>query len=219
LGNVSLPCYSDTSGQLTLTHCSDFADQYTGAEVIGTDLSPCQPEWVPPNVQFEVDDATERWTWGDNHFGFIHIRYLFGAIADWHALFKEAYRCCAPGGWVESVEADVRLLSDDGTDELEPVLKVCDKMYEEGGKALGRPFFVGELQVEGLQEAGFVDIKTVDYKVRFAAHTPLPNTYLTCELQMPIGSWPKDPKMAQVGRFVQLTLENDLEGEQAHYLT
>ncbi|KAJ4227927.1 hypothetical protein NW759_004016 [Fusarium solani] len=171
----------------------DFADQYTGAEVIGTDLSPCQPEWVPPNVQFEVDDATERWTWGDNHFDFIHIRYLFGAIADWHALFKEAYRCCAPGGWVESVEADVRLLSDDGTDELEPVLKVCDKMYEEGGKALGRPFFVSELQVEGLKEAGFVDIKTVDYK-------------------MPIGSWPKDPKMAQVGRFVQLTLENDLEG-------
>lgn len=43
--------------------------------------------------------------------------------------------------------------------------------------------------------------------------------YLTCKLQMPIGSWPKDPKMAQVGRFVQLTLENDLEGEQAYYLT
>ncbi|RTE84495.1 hypothetical protein BHE90_000860 [Fusarium euwallaceae] len=193
LGNVSLPCYSDMSGQLMLTQSSDFADQYTSAEVIGTDLSPCQPEWVPPNVKFEVDDATESWTWGDNHFDFIHIRYLFGAITDWHALFKEAYRCCAPGGWVESAEADVRLLSDDGTDELEPVLKVCDKMYEEGGKAMGRPFFVGELQVEGMKEAGFVDIKTVDYK-------------------MPIGSWPRDPKMAQVGRFVQLTLENDLEG-------
>lgn len=43
-------------------------------------------------------------------------------------------------------------------------------MYEEGGKTLGRPFFVGELQVEGLKEAGFVGIKTVDYKVRFHAY-------------------------------------------------
>lgn len=24
--------------------------------------------------------------------------------------------------------------------------------------------------------------------------------------------WPKDPKLAEVGRFVQLTMENDMEG-------
>ena len=46
-----------------------------------------------------------------------------------------------------------------------------------------------------------------------------PDTYaisnLTCAKQIPIGGWPKDPAMAQIGRFVQQTLENDLEGEQA----
>ncbi|KAH7179986.1 S-adenosyl-L-methionine-dependent methyltransferase [Fusarium flagelliforme] len=171
----------------------DFGDQFPSAEVIGTDLSPCQPQWVPPNVRFEVDDATESWTWNDNHFDFIHLRYLFGAIPDWNHIFDQAYRCCAPGGWIESVEADVRIRSDDGTADLAPVWKTCDKMYEEGGKVLNRSFFVSELQEEGIKKAGFVDVKVVDYKI-------------------PIGGWPKDPKLAEIGRFVQQTLENDLEG-------
>lgn len=79
----------------------DFADEYPQAEVIGSDLSPIQSAWVPPNVKFEIDDATLPWSWEDNSFDFIHVRYLFGAIRDWSALFKQAYRCCAPGGWVQ----------------------------------------------------------------------------------------------------------------------
>ncbi|RTE84034.1 hypothetical protein BHE90_001416 [Fusarium euwallaceae] len=171
----------------------DFADQYPGAEVTGTDLSPCQPKWVPPNVRFEIDDASETWTWKDNTFDFIHIRYLFGAIRDWTALFKEAYRCCAPGGWIQSAEADVEFRSNDGTSERQEVLRLGKKMYEEGGKALGLPFFVHDLQKKGIEEAGFQDIKMVEYKI-------------------PVGDWPKDPKLAEIGRFVRLTLENDLEG-------
>lgn len=30
---------------------SDFADMHPDAEVIGTDVSPIQPSWVPPNVK------------------------------------------------------------------------------------------------------------------------------------------------------------------------
>ena len=29
---------------------SDFADEYPNTEVIGTDISPIQPTWVPPNL-------------------------------------------------------------------------------------------------------------------------------------------------------------------------
>jgi hypothetical protein len=29
----------------------DFADEYPNAEVIGTDISPIQPSWVPPNLK------------------------------------------------------------------------------------------------------------------------------------------------------------------------
>ncbi|KAF5686217.1 methyltransferase [Fusarium denticulatum] len=142
----------------------DFADQFPQAEVTATDLSPTQPKWVPPNVRFEIDDATETWTWKDNTFNFVHMRYLFGAIQDWTALYQQAYRVCTPGGWVESVEADIHFRSDDGTAEEQEVYKLCNKLYEEGGKAIGRTFFVHELQPTGMEEAGFVDIKTVDYK-------------------------------------------------------
>ena len=105
------------------------------------------------------------WTWKDNMFDFVHMRYLFGAIKDWNSLFKEAYRCCAPGGWVESCEADVEFRSDDATTDLEPVLAMYKEMFEASGEATGRPFFVSDLQTAGVEAAGFVGVKTFDYKV------------------------------------------------------
>ncbi|KAH1807053.1 hypothetical protein KXX35_009054, partial [Aspergillus fumigatus] len=44
----------------------DFADRHPSARVIGTDLSPIQPHLVPPNVQFEVDDCCDEWTYSVN---------------------------------------------------------------------------------------------------------------------------------------------------------
>jgi precorrin-6B methylase 2 len=41
----------------------DMADKYPMAEVIGTDLSPIQPKWCPPNCKFEIDDAEQVWTY------------------------------------------------------------------------------------------------------------------------------------------------------------
>jgi len=46
-----------------------------------------EPSRVPPNLKFEIDDATRPWSWDDNRFGFVHMRYLTGAISDWPALF------------------------------------------------------------------------------------------------------------------------------------
>ncbi|KAM0269685.1 hypothetical protein ACHAPA_003891 [Fusarium lateritium] len=173
----------------------DFADEYPGAQVIGSDLSPCQPEWVPPNVHFEIADASLLWPWKDSYFDFVHIRYLFGAIQDWSALFHEAYRCCASGGWVQSCEADVYIYSDDGTAETEPGFKTWGDLYEGGGVTTGKPFFLQReaIQERSITEAGFTDIKILDYK-------------------LPVGGWPNNRKLAEVGEYVKLTLENDLEG-------
>ena len=40
----------------------DFADEHPETTVVGVDLSPIQPEFVPPNVEFQVDDMEEDWT-------------------------------------------------------------------------------------------------------------------------------------------------------------
>ncbi|KAG6069992.1 hypothetical protein E4U16_007219 [Claviceps sp. LM84 group G4] len=171
----------------------EFADQFPNASVIGTDISPCQPQWVPPNLCFEIDDATLEWTWNANHFDFIHMRFIVGGIEDWTALFKEAYRCCAPGGWVESVEYEPHFRSDDGTTELEPVLASYGELFRKASKVLNRPFFVEEIQPQSFADAGFIEKRVARYKT-------------------PIGPWAKDPKFAEVGRIFREALENDLQG-------
>ncbi|KAF5584272.1 methyltransferase [Fusarium subglutinans] len=165
------------------------------AQVIGSDLSPTQPEWVPPNVHFEIADATLTWPWKDNYFDFVHIRYLFGGVQDWPALFQEAYRCCAPGGWVQSCEADIHFYSDDGTTDSEPALQKWADLYEKGGAATGRTFFLQQeaLQERSITEAGFTDVRIFDYK-------------------LPVGGWTSNRKLFELGEYVRLTLENDLEG-------
>ncbi|CCE28837.1 uncharacterized protein CPUR_02526 [Claviceps purpurea 20.1] len=165
----------------------EFADQFPNASVIGTDLSPCQPQWVPPNLCFEIDDATLEWTWDANHFDFIHMRYIVGGIEDWTALFKEAYRCCAPGGWVESLEYEPEFRSDDGSMDLEPVLASYGELFREASKFLDRPLFLKEIQPRALDEAGFIESRQKG-----------------CSIQ--------NRKFAEVGRVAREAADNDLEG-------
>lgn len=88
MGNVSVPKDVEVA---SLTICSEFADANPSADVIGVDLSPIQPKFVPPNCRFEVDDITQEWTYPDNHFDFIHVRAMIGSIPDWTGLYKKAY--------------------------------------------------------------------------------------------------------------------------------
>jgi ubiquinone/menaquinone biosynthesis C-methylase UbiE len=70
----------------------DMAAQYPSAEVIGTDLSPIQPKWVPPNCRFVVDDAERsEWDWRPDSFDLVHCRNLAQSICDWPRLLSQAY--------------------------------------------------------------------------------------------------------------------------------
>ena len=51
----------------------DFADEFPSAAVIGTDLSPIQPSWVPPNAKFVIEDAESDWLYSPaKAFDYIH---------------------------------------------------------------------------------------------------------------------------------------------------
>lgn len=144
---------------------SDFADEHPDAEVIGTYLSPIQPRWVPPNVKFELEDATKDWSWPENHFDLVHVRFLIGAIADRGTLFKEASHYCKPGGLVESGEVNPTFYSDDGTIDDVEALQTWNKLVIESGKGFGRSFTDIENDVQLFREAGLVDVKSFDFKV------------------------------------------------------
>jgi len=173
----------------------DFADQFPTAEVIGTDISPSQPTWVPPNLKFEIDDATQEWTYPENHFDYIHMRYLFGSIADWPKLLKQTYRACKPGGWVESFEASCVYKSDDGSLKEGSPMDQWGKVFVEAGNKFGRPFdVVGDGVVKAAyEEAGFKDAQVWTFKC-------------------PIGGWPADGHLREIGHFALMGIDVDLEG-------
>jgi len=149
----------------------------------------------------------------------VHVRYLFGAVADWNHLFSQAFRANAPGGYLQSCEADIEFRSDDGTTDGVEVYKTWIKMFTEAGKKTGRSMTVvaDGLQRKAMEAAGYVDIEVRDYKVQ----QPPPSgrkegTVLTPGLrpvQTPLGRWPADSRLSEIGSYAAMTLTNDLEGE------
>ncbi|KAJ5974339.1 hypothetical protein N7481_011549 [Penicillium waksmanii] len=146
----------------------DFADSYPGTEVVGTDLSPIQPSWVPPNLRFIVDDAESPWLFSTSRpFDFIHVRDLGGAIADWPRLLRQANEHLRPGGWVELQEFEVTLKSDDDEElHLAPTLREFLGQLHAASEAFHRPMNIAEGHRQRLIEAGFEDVRDEVYKVR-----------------------------------------------------
>jgi hypothetical protein len=54
----------------------ELAEAYPTCQVIGTDLSPIQPNVVPANCSFVVDNVEDEWVWNDG-FDYIHSRFIF----------------------------------------------------------------------------------------------------------------------------------------------
>ncbi len=57
-------------------------DKYPSAKVLGLDLSPIQSVWIPPNVEFVVDDVEDSvWIHGSD-FDYIHFRLIAIVLRD-----------------------------------------------------------------------------------------------------------------------------------------
>ncbi|CRG89588.1 Trichodiene oxygenase [Talaromyces islandicus] len=122
----------------------DFADEYPSAEVIGTDLSPTQPALVPPNLRFEIDDACSEWTYPESFFDLIHVRSLYGAIADWPAFYRTVLKHLKPDNHV---------------------LAVWSKTFIEAGERFGKTFRIADLAKGYLQAAGFTNVVETRYEL------------------------------------------------------
>ncbi|KAL8788500.1 MAG: hypothetical protein Q9195_007277 [Heterodermia aff. obscurata] len=157
----------------------EFADQHPSAEVIGTDLSPTQPTWVPPNIKFEIDDCEAPWTW-PKPFTFIHTRYMAAAIASWPRLVSNVFTALAPGAWAEFQDFDLRYYSEDGSlrDEL-PVSKWARTLLQ-ASRDFGRDPEPG-VGLEGwMRGAGFEGV-------------------VARRFRLPIGPWARDGVLVEEG--------------------
>ncbi|OLN82369.1 Phosphomethylethanolamine N-methyltransferase 3 [Colletotrichum chlorophyti] len=162
----------------------DMGDEYPEADVVGIDLSPIQPIWVPPNVSFIVDDAEADWVWPANSLDYVHARHMCMAMKDWPRLLSQAREALKPGGWIELQEMRFYLLCDDGTmpgpDSYEYARFV--DLCMEGFRSFGIDPLAIERNAELLRQAGFDNVVEKVWKV-------------------PIGAWPRDQKLKSVGLY------------------
>lgn len=171
----------------------DFADQYPSAEVVGNDLSPIQPPFIPPNLQFYVDDIEDEWGYEDTPLDYIHARFLVGAILDWPKLIHQAFKCTKPGGWVEFQDWDTNFYSPDGSLNPNHSIYQFHKTTSEAQEDKGYNMRPGPHLEQWLIDAGFTNVQCPKFI-------------------LPLGTWPKDKHYKQIGAYNFLQMQQGLEG-------
>ena len=177
----------------------EIGDQFPEADVLGNDLSPIQPKWVPPNVHFEVDDIEAPWTYA-TVFDYIHCRTMMGAISDWPGLVKNCYDFTAPGGYCEFTDFDCWLTSPDNTLEDGSALHFQNREVIRILSEMGKEPSPGKYLEKWVKEAGFEDVH-----VR--------------TMPIPIGAWPKDKKLKETGSWMYLQLYEGVESFTSYLFT
>ncbi|KAI1379690.1 S-adenosyl-L-methionine-dependent methyltransferase [Hypoxylon crocopeplum] len=173
----------------------EMGDTYPGANVLGVDLSPIQPQWVPPNVRFMVDDVESPWLHPQNHFDYIHSRHTIMAIKDWEGLLRTSHEHLKPGGWMELQEIHHFPMSSNNSLTRDHPVAQYWKYVDEGLESLGVNFrFSDEGRIATLmRQCGYVNVTQRVFHI-------------------PIGTWPKNKTLKSVGLYWKTIL---LDGIQA----
>ena len=177
----------------------EFADEHPEVAVLGTDLSPVQPAFVPPNCSFEVDDIESDWTF-DCPFDFIHVRFLNVAMRDWPKFFRQAFQHLRPGGWLEVQEFAIGFPTAPSTVRLNPATVSWTKAIRDAAAKIGIDLLAAAHFGPHLEAAGF-DNWRLEKRI------------------WPVGTWPQSPKEKQLGIWAQRNCEDALGAVSLAFLT
>ncbi|OLN86537.1 Trans-aconitate 2-methyltransferase 11 [Colletotrichum chlorophyti] len=169
----------------------DYADEHPKSRVIGVDLSPIQPSYVPPNCSFEIDDLEKDWTWTEP-FDFILARNMILSFSDWDRAMEQAYEHLEPGGYFEIQDSHWPITCDDDTLRGTP-LERWTHMMADAANRTGRPLDKTAHLSEKMTAAGFVNVTKT--RIRF-----------------PASPWPKDEKLRELGYWTQASVLPGIEG-------
>ncbi|KAF5693223.1 methyltransferase, partial [Fusarium globosum] len=144
-------------------------------KVIGVDTTPVQPNVIPPNLVFEIEDVEDDCLWGEGTFDLIHGRELIMAIRNWPRLMEQAFNHLKPGAYFQLSGSVPDFKSDDGT--LPP-----DSAYFEMSQRIGCSGWEPTRWKEHLENAGFEDV-------------------VERVLEIPTNPWPKDKHLKEIEAF------------------
>ncbi|KAK3945710.1 Phosphoethanolamine N-methyltransferase [Diplogelasinospora grovesii] len=180
----------------------EVGDRYPAAQITGIDLSPIQPNFVPENVHFFVDDFEEEWVDPENKYDFIHVRFTVYSIRDRKLFLQRALRHLKPGGYIEIQELHFFPHCDDQSMTPQTPYAFRDYMnyMEDGIRALGSDLHAILLMSDELKQVGFEDVTTTTHKC-------------------PIGLWPRDKRLRLCGLFLRTAIMDGLRGLSRRPLT
>jgi hypothetical protein len=142
---------------------------------------------------------TDSWDF-ECKFDFIHTRITAGCWSSFETqIAAQAFDALQPGGWFESQEIDCNIECDDGTlDASGPVVSWMTELILAAEK-LDRSAIIGAKLKEIYERVGFVDIQQRVYK-------------------MPIGPWPRNTFLKQIGFLWRHNLLQGLSAFSYHLL-
>lgn len=159
----------------------EFAIEHPQSSIVGIDLSTIQPQNAAPNVKFLREDA-EHSDWSHHpKFQFIHTRLVITWFQDVEKVIQRIYEQLTPGGWTEFQEQMPIVSSQDGTTRCSASEEFGDAL-QKGIRSIGRDLSRITRMKDLLTKNGFVDVEE---------HI----------LLYPVGIWPKDLKMKELGRL------------------
>ncbi|KAL6713184.1 hypothetical protein ACLMJK_009305 [Lecanora helva] len=177
------------------------AEAHPHAEVIATDITTSfQPATAPPNLFFELDDATQEWAY-TSPFDFIHIRGLAGAFTakQWERVYEQAAKHLKPGGTLE--------VADFGEIHLEcgqpdTHLQTYNHLLRTACTALNAPY---PLSLSHLLPAAFTSSNLSITKSK--------------SFHVPLGTWDPDPAKKVAGKMALIAALEGLEAQGLRLVT
>ncbi|KAH6609630.1 hypothetical protein Trco_002976 [Trichoderma cornu-damae] len=163
-------------------------DHFPGARVIATDLSPIQPDFVPVNVEFYVEDSSEPWNYSDK-FDYIHTKTTGACWESYETqIAQQAFDALSPGGWFESQESLSVPHCDDGTLKPDSALALWFRDFLNAAAEAQRPLTEACDLRSIYERVGFVDVHERIYKI-------------------PLNGWAKDKKLKEIGMMMELNMQ------------
>jgi SAM-dependent methyltransferase len=161
------------------TYKQPSADSHPSTHVVGTDLSPIQPVYVPPNCTFEVDDAEDEWLFR-TPFSYIHARAILSCFKDPLHVIQSAYNALSPGGILEFQDPQFPFdFADPQPPDDSPYVR-WQKLILESGEKSGKPLTNAPRYEGWFKEAGFVDVHVEKFLI-------------------PTGPWHEDQRLKKLG--------------------
>jgi trans-aconitate methyltransferase len=162
----------------------DFAEEHPSATVLGIDISPIQPELVPVNCSFRVDNVEDDWM-PDEDYDYIHSRAMVPAMKNWPRFISQSFLHLKPGGYLELQDFCLPIRCQDSQAEAagsSSTAKLFNGHLMDMWTRMGLDLAAPSKWHDYLQAAGFQEIHLQWYN-------------------WPIGPWAKHKKNKVIGRL------------------